>query len=57
MAAGKFSTLHGWLTDNLYTHGRKFLPNELVQRVTGSDIQIAPYIRYLKNKYGALYSI
>ncbi len=57
MAEGRFDTLRGWLTENLYTHGRKFFPNELVKRATGQDVQIAPYIRYLKNKYGALYQL
>lgn len=52
---GQFDTLHGWLTENIYRHGRKFTEPELVQRVTGSPIQFEPYIAYLKTKYGELY--
>lgn len=57
IAAGNLATLRGWLTENIYSHGRKFFPKELVKRVTGQDIQIAPYMRYLKEKYGALYQL
>jgi carboxypeptidase Taq len=55
--AGDFCTLHGWLVDNLYRHGRKFTPVEIVQRVTGEPITIEPYVNYLRNKYGELYGL
>ena len=57
MREGKFSILHGWLTDNLYQYGRKFSAPEIVQRATGSPMTIAPYIQYLKTKYGQLYTL
>jgi len=52
---GKFSTLLGWLQQNIYQHGSKFTAAELVERVTGGPLRIEPYIRYLKTKYGELY--
>ena len=54
---GDFSPLHQWLTKNLYQHGRKFTANELTRRVTGSDLTIEPYIRYLRKKFGELYTL
>jgi carboxypeptidase Taq len=57
MKLGKFDTLHNWLIQNIYTYGRKFTANELIERVTGSPMTIEPYIRYLKAKYGELYSL
>ena len=30
-----FGTLHGWLRERIYRHGRKYQPNELVERATG----------------------
>ena len=36
IASGEFGTLHTWLRDNIYQHGSKFAPNELVKRATGS---------------------
>ncbi|MBV6397602.1 MAG: Thermostable carboxypeptidase 1 [Anaerolineales bacterium] len=57
MKQGRFGTLHSWLTQNIYRHGRKYTAPELVKKVTGADLTIQPYIRYLKEKYGALYTL
>jgi carboxypeptidase Taq len=55
--AGKFDTLHTWLKENIYRHGRKYTAPELVERVTGGPLDIEPYIRYLRTKYGELYEL
>ena len=57
MAGGEFGTLRGWLTDNIYTHGRKFTIPELVERVAGGTLTADAYIRTLKSKYGGLYGL
>jgi carboxypeptidase Taq len=49
---GEFATLHGWLKENIYQHGRKFTADELIQRVTGGPLTIDPYMRYLRTKFG-----
>jgi carboxypeptidase Taq len=54
---GRFATLHGWLEQNLYRHGRKFEADELVRRATGKPMTIRPYMDYLTRKYGALYGL
>ncbi len=48
---GEFGTLHGWLRENIYQHGAKFTADELVQRVTGGELTIEPYIAYLRGKF------
>ncbi len=55
--AGEFDTLHTWLKENIYHHGRKYTAPELVERVTGGPLRIEPYIRYLRTKYGELYEL
>jgi len=55
MEHGEFGTLHTWLKEHVYQHGRKYMPAELIERVTGSPLTIEPYIRYLRRKYGELY--
>jgi carboxypeptidase Taq len=55
--AGKFDALLGWLRKNIHVHGRKFMPQELVQKVTGSKIDPAPYMRYLRKKYTDIYGL
>ena len=57
IAQGRFDALLGWLRENVYQHGRKFTADELVQRVTSGPMSIAPYIAYLRTKYGELYSL
>jgi carboxypeptidase Taq len=57
MAGGRFGTLKAWLREHLYRHGRKFTPDDLVERATGSPIHIAPYLAYLRAKYGELYGL
>ena len=54
---GSFSELHGWLAEKIYRHGAKFEPQTLVQKVTGSKIDPAAYIRYLNRKYREIYSL
>ena len=51
---GEFGQLHDWLRSNVYTLGRKFTPQETLERVVGGPIDAAPYVRYLKEKLGAL---
>ena len=37
--------------------GRKFEPAELVRRATGAPMSTAPYLAYLRTKYGELYRL
>lgn len=55
--AGQFAPLLGWLRQNVHRHGAKFTPDELVRRVTGRSLEAAPFVRYLKAKYGELYGL
>ncbi len=57
IARGEFGTLLGWLQENIYRHGRKYMPAELFERVTGEPISAQPYLAYLGQKYGELYDL
>jgi carboxypeptidase Taq len=54
---GEFGTLHAWLRENIYQHGAKFTASELIERATGCEMGIEPYIAYLHGKYGPLYEL
>jgi carboxypeptidase Taq len=54
---GNFTSLHAWLSKNIYRHGRAKEAPELIKGATGSDISIKPYIKYLKDKYGEIYGV
>jgi carboxypeptidase Taq len=54
---GEFAPLLGWLRKNLHQHGRKFTPNELLERATGKPLTAEPWIAYVRQKFGALYGL
>ena len=47
---GEFGEIREWLRAHLYVLGRKFTPQETIERVTGSRIDPGPYVRYLREK-------
>jgi carboxypeptidase Taq len=57
IAAGEFAPLHEWLRVNLYQHGRKFTPNELLERITGGPLSTGPWIAYVRRKFGDIYHL
>jgi carboxypeptidase Taq len=54
---GEFGALLAWLREKVHVHGRKYEPQELVQRLTGSKINSDAYVRYLKQKFGHIYGL
>ena len=50
---GDFSALGEWLRESLYALGRKLTPKETLERVAGAPLDPEPYLRYLREKYGA----
>ena len=54
---GKFDTLLGWLHEKIHIFGHKYDPQDLVQKVTGSKIDAAAYVRYLTKKYSDIYDL
>jgi len=55
--AGEFASLLGWLRDHVHRQGRKFTPDELVERATGAPITAAPWIAYVREKFTGLYGL
>jgi carboxypeptidase Taq len=57
IARGDFAGLHGWLRQHVYAPGGTYPPADLVESVTGEPMTVAPYLAYLRGKYGALYGV
>ncbi len=57
IARGQFDTLRGWLTENIYQHGRKYNADELTRRITGEGIQSRDYVAYLERKFSDVYDL
>jgi carboxypeptidase Taq len=47
---GDFGPIREWLRDHVHAHGRKLRPPELLRRVTGQEIAVEPFLRYLREK-------
>jgi carboxypeptidase Taq len=50
---GEFAPLREWLAENIHRHGRKFGPQDTLERAVGSTIDPEPYLKYLRQKHGA----
>jgi carboxypeptidase Taq len=48
---GEFAPLRDWLERNVHRHGRKFLPQQVLQKATGAALNAKPYLAYLRAKY------
>ena len=57
LASGDYITLLNWLTENIYQHGRAYTVSELLQRISGEDLHVAPLISYLDAKFSDLYDL
>ena len=55
MRQGDVSKLRQWLVEHVHRHGRKFTPEELIERATGRPLELDPYVTYLRGKFDALY--
>ena len=53
---GDLEPLTSWLREKLWRHGRKFTPQETLERVVGGGLDPEPYLRYLNEKLGVLAS-
>ena len=54
---GELTGLREWLRENLHRHGNKFMPKELIERVVGGPIDVAPYVRQLHERAAEIYAI
>jgi carboxypeptidase Taq len=53
VARGDLAPLTDWLRRKLWRHGRKFTPQETLERAVGGGLDSGPYLRYLSGKLGA----
>ncbi len=53
----EFAPLREWLREHVHQHGRKYMPKELLERVTGSSLDPQPLLKYLRAKLGEIYAL
>ncbi len=61
LRSGEFAPLLGWLRTNVHEVGSLKLPAEVIAGATGKpaaqEIDTAPFVSYIRNKYGPLYGM
>jgi len=57
MSAGELAALREWLREHVHRHGSKWGAREVLERVTGAPLAVAPFMSYLKGKVGAVYGL
>ena len=55
LAQGKFTDIKQWLIKNVHSCGDLYDPADLIQKVTGTQLDVKPYLHYLNEKYSQLY--
>jgi len=52
---GEFAPVLQWLRTNVHSKGDMYDPADLVREVTGKDITVAPFLKYLERKMSKIY--
>ena len=55
--SGDFSAVNDWNRENIWRHGSRFTPSELLGRVFGEEFDPGYYIDYLEKKFSEIYGL
>ncbi|MEQ8154601.1 MAG: carboxypeptidase M32 [Clostridiaceae bacterium] len=57
LRAGHIGAVTKWLNENVHIHGAVYSPAELIEKVTGEQLNSKYFIDYLEEKYGRIYHV
>lgn len=57
LSAGNYTPLREWLREKIHRHGQRFVPKELVERVTGKPPSHEFLVHQLWDRYGKIYGV
>jgi carboxypeptidase Taq len=55
LTKGNFNEAKTWLTKNIHSQGNLYDPADLIKKITGTGINVKPYMTYLNKKFSELY--
>jgi len=55
LTKGNFKDVKQWLVRNIHSRGNLYDPADLIKKITGNELNVKPYLDYLKSKYSKLY--
>lgn len=54
---GDFKDVRSWLKNNIHRHGKTFKTEDLIENATGEKPTAEHFLKYIREKYGDLYSL
>ncbi|MFL2950566.1 MAG: carboxypeptidase M32, partial [Candidatus Thalassarchaeaceae archaeon] len=57
ISSGDWSSMLNWLRERVHKRGSALLPSDLIEEATGSPPSSEPFLRYVEEKYGEIYSL
>jgi carboxypeptidase Taq len=54
---GEFDRLHDWLTENVHSHGCRYMTDDLIEEATGESFTADYFLEYVHEKFGDLYGL
>lgn len=57
LARGSFDGLNAWLDRNVRQYGCCYTAGQLMEKISGRRLDARPFLRYLEEKYSALYQL
>ena len=57
IAKGNFDPVNNWLKENIHKYGKIYTAGELIEKLTGEELNVQYYIDYLNEKYGEIYHV
>ena len=56
MESGNFESIVKWLDKKIHKQGRRYMAEELIEKVCGQGLNISIYLDYLNKKYKEIYN-
>ncbi|MEM3597256.1 MAG: carboxypeptidase M32 [Candidatus Bathyarchaeia archaeon] len=57
VSKGNFRLIKNWLVNNVHKYGNLYAPADLIKKITGTELNVKPYLQYLEEKYSKLYDL
>jgi len=57
ISSGDWSEMLEWLRNRIHKRGSALLPAALIEEATGAPPSSEAFLRYVEEKYGAIYSL
>lgn len=57
ISAGELAPIRQWLLKKIHIHGSRYMPQEIIKKVTGEELNPKYFVDYLEKKYTAIYKL